>query len=188
MAIRSEEITSVIQKQLEGFEAKLELAEVGYVLQAGDGIARVFGLKKALAGELLELPNGVFGLVLNLESDTVGCVLLGDDRLVKEGDAVKRTGRVMEVPVGDGMIGRVVNPLGQPIDGKGPIKTTKSRLVEVIAPGIVERQPVKEPLQTGLKAIDSMIPIGRGQRELIIGDRQTGKTAVAIDAIVSQKS
>lgn len=187
MAIRSEEITNVIQKQLEGYEGKLELSEVGQVLQVGDGIARVYGLKKALAGELLELPNNVFGMVMNLESDTVGCVLFGDDRLIKEGDTVKRTGKVMEVPVGDAMIGRVVNPLGQPIDGKGPIKTTKSRLVEVIAPGIVERQPVKEPFQTGLKAIDSMIPIGRGQRELIIGDRQTGKTAVAIDAIISQK-
>src|SRR6266700_6541012 len=188
MAIKSEEITSVIQKQLEGFEGKLELSEVGYVLSAGDGIARIYGLKKALAGELLELPNNVFGMVMNLETDTVGCVLFGDDRLIKEGDSVKRTGKVMEVPVGDAMIGRVVNPLGQPIDGKGPIKTTKSRLVEVIAPGIVERFPVKEPLQTGLKAIDSMIPIGRGQRELIIGDRQTGKTAVAVDAIISQKS
>src|SRR6267142_345152 len=187
MAIKSEEITSVIQKQLEGFEGKLELSEVGYVLSAGDGIARIYGLKKALAGELLELPNNVFGMVMNLESDTVGCVLFGEDRLIKEGDPVKRTGKVMEVPVGDAMIGRVVNPLGQPIDGKGPIKTSKSRLVEVIAPGIVERQPVKEPLQTGLKAIDSMIPIGRGQRELIIGDRQTGKTAVGIDAIINQR-
>jgi len=188
MAIKSEEITSVIQKQLEGFEGKLELSEVGHVLSAGDGIARIYGLKKALAGELLELPNNVYGMVMNLETDTVGCVLFGDDRLIKEGDSVKRTGKVMEVPVGEAMIGRVVNPLGQPIDGKGPIKTTKSRLVEVIAPGIVERSPVKEPLQTGLKAIDSMIPIGRGQRELIIGDRQTGKTAVAIDAIISQKA
>ncbi len=188
MATRSEEITSVIQKQLEGFEGKLELSEVGYVLAAGDGIARIYGLKKALAGELLELPNGVFGMVMNLETETVGCVLFGEDRLIKEGDPVKRTGKVMEVPVGDALIGRVVNPLGQPIDGKGPIKTTKSRLVEVIAPGIVERSPVKEPLQTGLKAIDSMIPIGRGQRELIIGDRQTGKTAVAVDTIISQKS
>ena len=188
MAIKSEEITSVIQKQLEGFEGKLELNEVGHVLSAGDGIARIYGLKKALAGELLELPNNVYGMVMNLETDTVGCVLFGDDRLIKEGDSVKRTGKVMEVPVGEAMIGRVVNPLGQPIDGKGPIKTTKSRLVEVIAPGIVERSPVKEPLQTGLKAIDSMIPIGRGQRELIIGDRQTGKTAVAIDAIISQKA
>ena len=175
MAIKSEEITSVIQKQLEGFEGKLELSEVGHVLSAGDGIARIYGLKKALAGELLELPNGVFGMVMNLETDTVGCVLFGEDSLIKEGDPVKRTGKVMEVPVGEALIGRVVNPLGQPIDGKGPIKTTKTRLVEVIAPGIVERQPVKEPLQTGLKAIDSMIPIGRGQRELIIGDRQTGK-------------
>src|SRR5216684_979667 len=187
MAIRSEEITSVIQKQLEGFEPKLELSEVGYVLSAGDGIARIYGLKKALAGELLELPNNVFGMVMNLESDTVGVVLLGDDRFIKEGDPVKRTGKVMEVPVGEAMMGRVVNPLGQPIDGKGPIKTTKSRLVEIIAPGIVDRFPVKEPLQTGLKAIDSMIPIGRGQRELIIGDRQTGKTAVAVDTIISQK-
>jgi F-type H+-transporting ATPase subunit alpha len=188
MAIRSEEITSVIQKQLEGFESKLELSEVGYVLQCGDGIARVFGLKQALSGELLELPNGVYGMVMNLEADTVGVVLLGDDRKVKEGDPVKRTGKVMEVPVGDSLIGRVVNPLGQPVDGKGPIKTTKTRMIEIIAPGIVDRAPVKEPLQTGLKAIDSMIPIGRGQRELIIGDRQTGKTAVAIDAILSQKN
>src|SRR5882762_7217865 len=187
MAIKSEEITSVIQKQLEGFEEKLELAEVGLVLSAGDGIARIYGLKKALAGELLELPNNVYGMVMNLETDTVGCVLFGDDRLIKEGDSVKRTGKVMEVPVGDAMVGRVVNPLGQPIDGKGPIKTSKSRLVEVIAPGIVERSPVKEPLQTGLKAIDAMIPIGRGQRELIISDRQTGKTAVAVDTIISQK-
>jgi F-type H+/Na+-transporting ATPase subunit alpha len=188
MVIRSEEITSVIQKQLEGFEGKLELSEVGYVLSAGDGIARIYGLKQALAGELLELPNNVYGMVMNLETDTVGCVLFGEDRLIKEGDPVKRTGKVMEVPVGEAMMGRVVNPLGQPIDGKGPIKTTKSRLVEVIAPGIIARQPVKEPLQTGLKAIDSMIPIGRGQRELIIGDRQTGKTAVAIDTILSQKN
>src|SRR5215467_13751448 len=153
MAIRSDEITSVIQKQLEGFESKLELSEVGYVLQCGDGIARVFGLKQALAGELLELPNGVYGMVMNLEVDTVGAVLLGDDRLVKEGDPVKRTGKVMEVPVGEAMIGRVVNPLGQPIDGKGPIKTTKSRPVDVIAPGVIARQSVREPLQTGLKAI-----------------------------------
>jgi len=188
MALRSEEITSIIQKQLEGFENKLELSEVGYVLACGDGIARVFGLKQALSGELLELSNGVFGMVMNLEADTVGVVLLGDERLVKEGDPVKRTGKVMEVPVGEAMIGRVVNPLGQPVDGKGPIKTSKTRMIEIIAPGIVERAPVKEPLQTGTKAIDSMIPIGRGQRELIIGDRQTGKTAVAIDAILSQKN
>ncbi len=188
MAIRSDEIASIIKKQLEGFESKLELSEVGYVLQCGDGIARVYGLKQALSGELLELPNGVFGLVMNLETDTVGVVLLGDDRLIKEGDPVKRTGKIMEVPVGEAMIGRVVNPLGQPIDGRGAIKTTKTRVVDVIAPGVVERAPVKEPLQTGIKAIDAMIPIGRGQRELIIGDRQTGKTAVAIDAIISQKA
>jgi F-type H+/Na+-transporting ATPase subunit alpha len=188
MVIRSEEITNVIKRQLESFEGKLELSEVGYVLQAGDGIARVYGLKQALSGELLEFPNGVYGMAMNLEANSVGVVLMGDERLVKEGDTVKRTGRVMEVPVGEALIGRVVNPLGQPLDGKGPIKTSKSRLVEVIAPGIVERAPVKEPLQTGIKAIDAMIPIGRGQRELIIGDRQTGKTAVAIDAIINQKS
>ncbi len=188
MAIRPEEITGVIKKEIETFQPETELKEVGYVLQVGDGIARVYGLENALAGELLELPHGVFGMVLNLEKENVGCVLLGPDRLIKEGDPVKRTGRIMEVPVGDALVGRVVNPLGQPIDGKGPIATTKFRPIEVIAPGVVERQPVKEPLQTGLKAIDSMIPIGRGQRELIIGDRQTGKTAVAIDAIINQKN
>jgi F-type H+-transporting ATPase subunit alpha len=188
MAIRTEEIISVIEKKLEGFEDKLEFNEVGSVLSVGDGITRIYGLREALAGELLTLPNGVYGMVMNLEADSVGCVLFGDDRKVKEGDPVRRTGKVMEVPVGPNMIGRVVNPLGQPIDGKGPIATTKSRPVEVIAPGIVERQPVKQPLQTGLKAIDAMIPIGRGQRELIIGDRQTGKTAVAIDAILNQKN
>jgi F-type H+-transporting ATPase subunit alpha len=188
MVIRSEEITSVIQKKIESFKPALELSEVGSVIQVGDGIARVYGLKQAMAGELLELPNGLFGMVMNLETDTVGVMLLGDERLVMEGDPVKRTGRVVEIPVGEGMIGRVVNPLGQPVDGKGPIKAAKTRLVEVIAPGIVERQPVIEPLQIGLKAIDAMIPIGRGQRELIIGDRQTGKTAIAVDAIINQKS
>ncbi len=187
MAIKPEEITSVLKKQIEGFDAKTELKEVGYVLQVGDGIARIWGLENALAGELLELPNGVRGMVLNLEKENVGCVLLGNDRLIKEGDEVKRTGKIMEVPVGEAMIGRVVNTLGQPIDGKGPIKTTKFRPIEVIAPGVVERQPVKEAVQTGLKAIDAMIPIGRGQRELIIGDRQTGKTAIAIDTIINQK-
>src|SRR5229473_3311967 len=161
MAIKSEEITSVIQKQLEGFESKLELSEVGYVLQAGDGIARIYGLKQALAGELLELPNGVFGMVMNLETDTVGAVLLGEDRLIKEGDPVKRTGKVMEVPVGEALVGRVVNPLGQPVDGKGPIATKQRNALERIAPGVLDRQPVREPLQTGIKAIDSMIPIGR---------------------------
>ena len=188
MAIRPEEITSVIKKQIEGYSSDTELKEVGYVLQVGDGIARIYGLENAMAGELLELPNGVFGMVLNLEQENVGCVLLGEDKLIREGDPVKRTGKVMQVPVGDALLGRVVNPLGQPLDGKGEIRTNKSRALEVIAPGVVERQPVKEPLQTGLKAIDSMIPIGRGQRELIIGDRQTGKTAVVIDTIINQKN
>ncbi|TPW21509.1 MAG: F-type H+-transporting ATPase subunit alpha [Elusimicrobia bacterium] len=185
MAIRPEEITGVIKKQLEDFDGKTEVKEEGFVLQVGDGIARVYGLENAMAGELLELPNGVFGMVLNLERENVGCVLFGEDNLIREGDPVKRTGKIMSVPVGDALIGRVVNPLGQPIDGKGPVK--KTRFLEVIAPGVVERQPVKVPVQTGLKAIDGMIPVGRGQRELIIGDRQTGKTAVALDAIINQK-
>jgi F-type H+/Na+-transporting ATPase subunit alpha len=188
MAIRPEEITGVIKKQLEGFSGGTELKEEGSVLQVGDGIARVYGLENAMAGELLELPHGVMGMVLNLEKENVGCVLLGPDRLIQEGDPIRRTGRIMEVPVGDGLIGRVVNPLGQPIDGKGPIKTSKSRPIEVVAPGVMERAPVTEPLQTGMKAIDSMIPIGRGQRELIIGDRQTGKTAIAVDTIINQKN
>lgn len=187
MAIKPDEITEVLKKQIEGFEASTELKEVGYVLQVGDGIARIYGLENAMAGELLQLPHGVFGMVLNLERENVGCVLLGEDRLIKEGDEVKRTGRITEVPVGEALVGRVVDPLGQPIDGKGPIKTSNRRPIEVIATGVVERQPVKEPLQTGLKAIDAMIPIGRGQRELIIGDRQTGKTAIAVDAIINQK-
>ncbi len=187
MALRPEEITRVIQEQLEGFQPQLQLKEVGYVLQVGDGIARVYGLETALAGELLEFPNGVFGMVFNLERENVGCVLFGDETQLHEGDEVKRTGRIMEVPVGEALLGRVVNPLGQPLDGKGEIKTTKFRPLEVIAPGVVERQPVKEPLQTGIKAIDAMIPIGRGQRELIIGDRQTGKTAIALDTIINQK-
>jgi F-type H+-transporting ATPase subunit alpha len=187
MALRPEEITRVIQEQMEGFQPQLQLKEVGYVLQVGDGIARVYGLENALAGELLEFPNGVFGMVFNLEQENVGCVLFGDETQLHEGDEVKRTGRIMEVPVGEALLGRVVNPLGQPLDGKGAIKTTKFRPLEVIAPGVVERQPVKEPLQTGIKAIDAMIPIGRGQRELIIGDRQTGKTAIALDTIIAQK-
>src|SRR3990167_5961896 len=183
MALRPEEITRVIQEQLDGFEPQLQLKEVGYILQVGDGIARVYGLETALAGELLEFPNSVFGMVFNLERENVGCVLFGDETKLREGDEVKRTGRIMEVPVGEALLGRVVNPLGQPLDGKGPIKTEKFRPLEIIAPGVVERQPVKEPLQTGIKAIDAMIPIGRGQRELIIGDRQTGKTAIALDTI-----
>ncbi|MBI4056551.1 MAG: F0F1 ATP synthase subunit alpha [Elusimicrobia bacterium] len=188
MAIRPEEITNIIKKQLEAFDPQTELKEVGYVLQVGDGIARVYGLTNAMSGELLELPHGVFGMVLNLEKENVGCVLLGEDKYIKEGDPVKRTGRIMEVPVGEALVGRVVNPLGQPLDGKGALRTQKTRPIEVIAPGVVERQPVKEPLQTGIKAIDGMIPIGRGQRELIIGDRQTGKTAVVLDTIINQKN
>ncbi|MFH1723809.1 MAG: F0F1 ATP synthase subunit alpha [Elusimicrobiota bacterium] len=187
MAIRPEEITGVIKKQLEGFEGKTEIKEEGFVLQVGDGIARIYGLENAMAGELLELPHGVFGMVLNLEKENVGCVLLGDGDLIGEGDPVKRTGRIMEVPVGQALVGRVVNPLGQPIDGKGPIAADERRPLEAIAPGIVARQPVRVPLQTGLKSVDGMIPIGRGQRELIIGDRQTGKTAIVIDTIINQK-
>ena len=188
MAIRPEEITAVIKKQLEGYQGSTELKEEGSVLQVGDGIARIYGLENAMAGELLELPHGVMGMVLNLEKENVGCVLLGPDNLIKEGDPVKRTGKIMSVPVGDAMIGRIVSPLGEPLDGKGPIKTAKTRPIEVVAPGVIDRSPVNEPLQTGIKAIDSMIPIGRGQRELIIGDRQTGKTAVAIDTIINQKN
>jgi F-type H+-transporting ATPase subunit alpha len=187
MAIRPEEITAVIKTQIEGFSGSTELKEEGSVLQVGDGIARVYGLENAMAGELLELPKGVMGMVLNLEKENVGCVLFGSDTLVKEGDPVRRTGKIAQVPVGDAMVGRVVDALGRPVDGKGPIKTTKSRPIEVVAPGVMLRSPVNEPLQTGIKAIDSMIPIGRGQRELIIGDRQTGKTAVAIDTIINQR-
>lgn len=188
MQIKPEEITNIIKSQIEKYEAKVELSETGQVIQVGDGIARVYGLDNAMSLELLEFPGPVYGIVLNLERDNVGVVLLGDDKGIKEGDIVKRTGRIVSVPVGDALIGRVVDPLGQPLDGKGPINTDKLRPIEVIAPGVVDRAPVKEPLQTGLKAIDAMIPIGRGQRELIIGDRQTGKTAIAIDAIINQKN
>ncbi len=188
MAIRPEEITAVIKKQIEGFSGSTELKEEGSVLQVGDGIARVYGIENAMSGELLEFPNGVIGMVLNLEKENVGCVLFGSDALVKEGDPVRRTGKVAQVPVGDAMIGRVVDALGRPLDGKGVIKTTKSRPLDIVAPGVMERSPVNEPLQTGIKAIDAMIPIGRGQRELIIGDRQTGKTAIAIDTIINQKN
>jgi len=188
VAIRPEEITAVIKSRLQSWGQTARLQEEGAVLQVGDGIARVYGLENAMAGELLELPHGVVGMVLNLEAENVGCVLLGPDHLIHEGDPVKRTGQVMSVPVGEAMIGRVVSPLGAPLDGKGPIKTQKTRPIEVVAPGVVERSPVQSPLQTGLKAIDAMIPIGRGQRELIIGDRQTGKTAIAIDAIINQKN
>jgi F-type H+-transporting ATPase subunit alpha len=188
MAIRPEEITAVIKTQIEGFSGSTELKEEGSVLQVGDGIARVYGIENAMSGELLEFPNGVIGMVLNLEKENVGCVLFGSDSLVKEGDPVRRTGKVAQVPVGDAMIGRVVDALGRPIDGKGVIKTTKFRPLDIVAPGVMERAPVVEPLQTGVKAVDAMIPIGRGQRELIIGDRQTGKTAIAIDTIINQKN
>jgi len=185
--LRADEISSLIQKQIEGFEEGIELKETGRVISVGDGIARIYGLGEAMAGELLEFPGGLSGMVLNLEEDNVGAVLLGRDDNIKEGDEVKRTGRIMEVPIGPEMVGRVVDGLGQPIDGKGPIKTDKFGPIERIAPGVIDRKSVHEPMQTGIKSIDGMIPIGRGQRELIIGDRQTGKTAVAIDAIINQK-
>ena len=187
MEIKADEISKIIREQIEGYRAGIDVSEVGTVISVGDGIARVYGLEKVMAGELLEFPHGVMGLALNLEESQVGVVLLGEYTEIREGDQVKRTGRIMEVPVGEALVGRVVNALAQPIDGRGPIVTDKYAPVERIAPGVVDRQPVKEPLQTGIKAIDSMIPIGRGQRELIIGDRQTGKTAVAIDAIINQK-
>jgi F-type H+-transporting ATPase subunit alpha len=185
--IKAEEISEIIKRQLQGFEAEIDLKEAGRVIEVGDGIARIYGLEKALAGELLEFPGGVFGLVLNLEADNVGAVLLGDDTKIKEGDPVTRTKRIAQVPVGEALIGRVVNALGQPVDGKGPIDTKETRTIERYAPGVVDRRGVKEPLQTGLKAIDAMIPIGRGQRELIIGDRGTGKTAIGVDTILNQK-
>ena len=187
MKMKPEEITAIIKQQIQDYDVDLNVDDVGTVLDVGDGIAHIYGLERAMAGELLELPHGVYGLVLNLELDNVGVVLLGDDFLIKEGDQVRRTGKVMDVPAGDALIGRVVNPLGQPIDGKGDIKTTITRPVEFPAPGIADRQSVHEPLQTGLKAIDAMVPIGRGQRELIIGDRGTGKTAIAIDNKIKKK-
>lgn len=187
MSIRPDEISSIIKSQISNYENKLESVDTGTVINIGDGIARVYGLEKCMAGELLEFPGDVFGMALNLEENNVGAVLFGSEKGIKEGDIVKRTGRVVEVPVGDAMIGRVVNSLGQAIDGKGPIKSDKTRPVEVVAPGVIYRKSVSVPLQTGIKAIDSMVPIGRGQRELIIGDRQTGKTAVAIDTIINQK-
>ncbi len=187
MEIRAEEVSRVLKEQIQQYSKKIEVTETGTVLTIGDGVARIYGLDNAMAGELLEFSNDLRGIVLNLEKDNVGVALLGDFEHVKEGDTVKRTKKIFEVPVGDGMLGRVVNPLGVPIDGKGPIKSSTFRKVDIKAPGIVARQSVKEPLQTGIKAIDSMVPIGRGQRELIIGDRQTGKTAVAIDTIINQK-
>ena len=187
MNLRPEEISSVIKEQIKNYSTKLEVSDVGTVIQVADGIARIHGLEKAMQGELLEFPGEVYGMVQNLEEDNVGAVLLGDTSRISEGDTVKTTGRVVEVPVGDAMLGRVVNALGQPIDGKGPIETTKYRRIERVASGVIARKSVNTPLQTGIKAIDSMIPIGRGQRELIIGDRQTGKTAIAIDTIINQK-
>src|SRR6188474_85057 len=187
MQIKAEEISKIIRDHIGNFAVDVDVAEVGTVMSVGDGIARLHGVERAMAGEMLEFPNGLFGIALNLEEESVGAVLLGKSTQLQEGDTVKRTGRIISVPVGDEMLGRVVNSLGQPIDGKGPITASKFMPIERIAPGVVDRQPVKEPLQTGLKAIDGMVPIGRGQRELIIGDRQTGKTAVAIDAIINQK-
>jgi F-type H+-transporting ATPase subunit alpha len=185
--IRAEEISRVLKDQIAQFNKKIEVSETGTVLSVGDGVARIYGLENAMAGELVEFPGDIYGMVLNLEESFVGVVIFGEDRSIKEGDTVKRTKRIVEVPVGEALLGRVVNALGMPIDGKGAIQTEHKRLVEVKAPGIVKRQSVHEPMQTGIKAIDSMIPIGRGQRELIIGDRQTGKTAVAIDTIINQK-
>ena len=187
MGLKPEEISSVIKDLIKNYDKKLDTVEVGSIIEVGDGIARVYGLGNAMAGELLELPGGVYAMALNLEQDNIGCVLLGSDKNLKEGDPVKRTGRIVEVPVGEALIGRVVNSLGQAIDGKGKIESNKYRPIEANAPGIIDRKSVSEPLQTGIKTIDSIIPIGRGQRELIIGDRQTGKTAIAIDTIINQK-
>ena len=187
MNIKPEEITSIIKKEIEKYEKQIKTVDSGTIIQVGDGVARVYGLDDCMEGELLEFPNDVYGMALNLEQDNVGCVLLGAEKGIKEGDIVKGTGKIVQVPVGEAMIGRVVNALGEPIDGKGPIMTDKTRPIEVPAPSIIDRSSVNEPLQTGIKAIDSMIPIGKGQRELIIGDRQTGKTAIGIDTIINQK-
>ena len=187
MAIRPEEITSILERELRGFETELDQRSVGTVLEVGDGIARIYGLADVMASELVEFPNGIVGIILNLEEDNCGAVIFGSDASIKEGDVVRRTGRIADVPVGDALLGRVVNAIGQPIDGKGPIVSDHRRRIEIKAPGVVDRQPVDQPLLTGLKAVDSMIPIGRGQRELIIGDRGTGKTAVALDAILNQR-
>ncbi len=186
--VRPDEVSAILRRQLAGFEKEVDMYDIGTVLQVGDGVARVYGLSKALMSELIEFPHGVFGMVLNLEEDNVGCILFGESSKIMEGDTVKRTGRVASMPVGEQMLGRVVNSLGQPVDGRGPIATEKLLPIERKALGVIQRQPVKEPLQTGIKAVDGMIPIGRGQRELIIGDRQTGKTAIAIDAIINQRT
>lgn len=188
MTVRPDEVASIIKREIEKYEDKLKMESVGTVLQVGDGVARIYGLDDCMSNELLEFPGGIYGIALNLEEDNVGCVLLGSDKDIKEGDTVKTTGNIVEVPVGEALLGRVVNALGQPLDGKGPIATEKTLPIEGTAPNVVERQPVKEPLQTGIKAIDAMIPIGRGQRELIIGDRQTGKTAILVDTVLNQKN
>ncbi len=187
MQIKTEEISAIIKEKIQDFDKKVEVKEMGSVIQVGDGIAKVYGLDGVMAGEMLEFPGNLYGIALNLEEDSVGAVLMGEDTGIREGDSVKRTGRIAEVPVGDAVIGRVVDSIGAPIDGKGPINTSETRRIEVRAPGVIDRQSVAEPLQTGIKAIDAMIPIGRGQRELIIGDRQTGKTAIAVDTIINQK-
>ncbi len=186
--LKPEEVTQAIQKQIQKYETKLKMESVGYVLQVGDGIARVYGLEDVMTSEVVTFANGTSGLVLNLEPDNVGVVILGSDRDIKEGDEVRRTGRIVDIPVGAGLVGRVINPLGEPLDGKGPIVAKSRRPLEAIPPSVIQRQPVKEPLQTGIKAVDGMIPIGRGQRELVIGDRQTGKTAILLDAILNQKN
>jgi len=187
MEIRAEEISQIIRDQIKDYEKKVEVSETGTVLSVGDGIARVYGIEKAMAMEMVEFSGGIFGLCLNLEEDNVGVAVMGDCSKIKEGDIVKRTGRIAEIPVGEAVLGRVIDAVGQPIDGKGPIDATEFRRIEVVAPGVIERQPVKEPMYTGLKSIDAMTPIGRGQRELIIGDRQIGKTAICVDAIINQK-
>ncbi|MED6308649.1 MAG: F0F1 ATP synthase subunit alpha, partial [Pseudomonadota bacterium] len=188
MEIRAAEISAILKEQIANFGTEADVAEVGQVISVGDGVARVYGLDNVQAGEMVEFPGGIRGMALNLEDDNVGVVIFGDDRDIKEGDTVKRTGAIVDVPVGKGLLGRVVDALGNPIDGKGPIEGAERSLVEVKAPGIIPRKSVHEPMQTGLKALDSLVPVGRGQRELIIGDRQTGKTAVAIDTIINQKS
>ncbi|MCH7824678.1 MAG: F0F1 ATP synthase subunit alpha, partial [Acidobacteria bacterium] len=188
MQIKAEEISSIIRQQIAGYEAEIDIQEVGTVISVGDGVARIYGLERCMALELVEFPGDVFGVALNLEEDNVGAVLLSESSSVREGDTVKRTGRVIQVPIGEALLGRVVTPLGEPVDGLGPVNASEFGVIERIAPGVVDRQPVSEPLQTGIKSIDSMIPIGRGQRELIIGDRQTGKTAVALDTIINQKN
>ena len=187
MQIKSEEISAIIKEKIKGFDQRVDVNQTGSVIQVGDGIAKIYGLEGAMAGEMLEFPGGLFGIALNLEEDSVGAVLMGDETGIKEGDPVKRTSRIAEVPVGEALVGRVVSAIGQPLDGKGPIKTSITQRLEVRAPGVIDRQSVRKPLQTGIKAIDAMIPIGRGQRELIIGDRQTGKTAIAVDTIINQR-